>query len=205
LTVGAMPLSRARVLPAAITRFVRRHPQVRLRIVEGSRLELVEPLRNGGIDLMIGALRMPLMEPDLVQMPLFLDRPVVVGRLDHPLAGGDPSLADLATYPWIIAASGAPLRDAWEQMFARGGLDQPQVLVESGSVMTIRQLLIGSDCLTLLSPDQVAVELEAKWLTLIAPAPEGLARTIGVTTRDTWVPTAVQSDFLAELSTVSPK
>jgi DNA-binding transcriptional LysR family regulator len=87
LAVGAMPLSRARVLPAAITRFVRRHPQVRLRIVEGSRLELVEPLRNGVIDLMIGALRMPLMEPDLTQTALFLDRPVVVGRLGHPLAG----------------------------------------------------------------------------------------------------------------------
>lgn len=210
LAVGAMPLSRARVLPAAITRFVRRHPQVRLRIVEGSRLELVEPLRNGVIDLMIGALRLPLMEPDLAQTALFLDRPVVVGRLDHPLAstggaGRDPSLADMAAYPWIIAASGAPLRDAWEQMFARGGLGLPDVLVESGSVMTIRQLLIDSDCLTLLSPDQVAVELEAKWLTTIAPAPEGLARTIGVTTRASWVPTAVQSDFLAELAAVSPR
>lgn len=205
LAVGAMPLSRARVLPAAITRFVRRHPQVRLRIVEGSRLELVEPLRNGVIDLMIGALRMPLLEPDLTQTPLFLDRPVVVGRRGHPLAGKDPSLADLATYPWIIAASGAPLRDAWQQMFERGGVALPDVLVESGSVMTIRQLLIDSDCLTLLSPDQVAVELEAQWLTTIAPAPEGLARTIGVTTRASWVPTAVQSDFLAELAAVSPR
>jgi DNA-binding transcriptional LysR family regulator len=113
------------------------------------------------------------MEPDLTQTALFLDRPVVVGRLGHPLAGSDPSLADLAAYPWIIAASGAPLRDAWEQMFERGGIGQPQILVESGSVMTIRNLLIDSDCLTLLSPDQVSVELEAKWLTTIAPAPEG--------------------------------
>ena len=203
LTEGAMPLSRARVLPAAVTRFMRRHPQVRLRIVEGSRLELVEPLRNGVIDLMIGALRLPLTEPDLAQIPLFLDRPVVVGRLGHPLAGHDPSLADLAAYPWIIAASGAPLRDAWEQMFARGQVGLPPVMVESGSVMTIRQLLIDSDCLTLLSLDQVAVELEARWLTKIAPAPEGLARTIGVTTRMSWVPTAVQADFMAELAAVS--
>jgi DNA-binding transcriptional LysR family regulator len=108
LAVGAMPLSRARVLPAAVTRFVRRHPQVRLRIVEGSRAELVEPLRNGAIDLMIGALRQPLMEPDLVQTPLFLDHPVVLGRRDHPLAGQAPTLEDLARWPWIIAAKGAP-------------------------------------------------------------------------------------------------
>jgi hypothetical protein len=37
-------------------------------------------------------------------------------------------------------------------MFERGGIGQPQILVESGSVMTIRNLLIDSDCLTLLSP-----------------------------------------------------
>ncbi|WP_343608989.1 LysR family transcriptional regulator [Novosphingobium sp.] len=199
LAVGAMPLSRARVLPAAVTRFVRRHPQVRLRIVEGSRAELVEPLRNGAIDLMIGALRQPLMEPDLVQTPLFLDHPVVLGRRDHPLAGQAPTLEDLARWPWIIAAKGAPLRDAWEQMFTRAGLDQPQVLVEAGSVMTIRQLLIESDCLTLLSPDQVSVELEARWLTTLCAAPPGLARTIGVTTRASWVPTQVQVDFIEQL------
>ena len=37
----------------------------------------------------------------------------------------------------------------------------PAVPIESGSVMMIRQILIDSDFLTMLSPDQVAVELEA--------------------------------------------
>jgi DNA-binding transcriptional LysR family regulator len=124
---------------------------------------------------------------------------VVLGRRDHPLAGQAPTLEDLARWPWIIAAKGAPLRDAWEQMFTRAGLDQPQVLVEAGSVMTIRQLLIESDCLTLLSPDQVSVELEARWLTTLCAAPPGLARTIGVTTRASWVPTQVQVDFIEQL------
>ncbi|MEO7247218.1 MAG: LysR family transcriptional regulator, partial [Novosphingobium sp.] len=71
IAIGAMPLSRARVLPAAITRFLRRRPHVRISIIEGSRAELVEPLRNGAIDMMIGALRDPLSEPDLVQRMLF--------------------------------------------------------------------------------------------------------------------------------------
>ncbi|RZJ94593.1 MAG: LysR family transcriptional regulator, partial [Novosphingobium sp.] len=122
IAIGAMPLSRARVLPAAITRFQRRHPQVRIAIIEGSRAELVEPLRNGAIDFMVGALRDPLIEPDLVQRPLFRDRPAIVARKGHPLEGRDPSLADLAAYPWIVAAPGAPLRSTWEQMFAEAGL-----------------------------------------------------------------------------------
>ena len=59
ITVGAMPLSRARLLPAAVTAFHRVHPQVEIRIVEGSHAELIEPLRDGEIDLLIGALRDP--------------------------------------------------------------------------------------------------------------------------------------------------
>ena len=199
LAIGAMPLSRARVLPAAITRFLRRHPHVRIAIVEGSRAELVEPLRNGAIDLMVGALRDPLTEPDLVQQPLFHDLPAIIARKDHPLAGHDPDMADLARYPWIIAAPGAPLRDSWEQMFSRAGIDLPPVPIESGSVMTIRQLLIDSDFLTLLSPDQVAVELEARWLVCLRSAPPGLERTIGMTTRASWRPTSVQAEFVADL------
>jgi DNA-binding transcriptional LysR family regulator len=203
ITIGAMPLSRARVLPAAITRFMRHHPQVRIAIVEGSRAELVEPLRNGAVDLLIGALRLPLNEPDLVQQPLFTDLPAIIARKGHPLAAAPPSMAELAAYPWIVAGPGAPLRESWEQMFAQAGLTAPDRPIESGSVMTIRQLLIDSDFLTLLSTDQVAVELEADWLTALCPAPHGLERTIGITTRASWRPTAVQSSFVAELHAVA--
>ena len=213
ITVGAMPLSRARVLPAAVTRFLKRHPRVRIAIAEGARAELVEPLRNGQIDLMIGALREPLVEPDLVQTALFADEPVVVARPDHPLAGHPsagnlpvgrgPELQDLARYSWILPARGAPLRDSLDGMFAEAGLDPPAVPVESGSVMTIRQVLIDSDFLTLVSPDQVAVELEARWLTSLGTLPRPFHRVIGVTTRASWRPTAVQAEFMADLLAVS--
>ncbi|MDE2303024.1 MAG: LysR family transcriptional regulator, partial [Sphingomonadales bacterium] len=54
------------------------------------------------------------------------------------------------------------------------------------------------------SLDQVAVELEARWLTVLRPAPTGLERTIGVTTRASWRPTTVQAEFLRDLEAVSP-
>lgn len=199
IAVGAMPLSRARVLPLAASRFLRNNPEVRVAIIEGSRSELVEPLRNGSIDLMVGALREPLREPDLVQRPVFQDRPVIIARKGHPLEGTSPSLADLARYSWIIGGAGAPIRDSWRQMFEGAGLALPRVPIESGSVMTIRQILIDSDFLTLLSVDQVAVELEAGWLVALRDAPPGLERTIGITTRASWRPTTVQAQFIEEL------
>ena len=203
ISVGAMPLSRARVLPAAVTRFLRRHPRVRLMIAEGSRAELVEPLRNGALDLMIGALRTPLVEADLEQRPLFEDVPAIFGRKEHPLAGGSAGPEQLAQFPWIVPSAGAPLRDSWERFFAHAGLPLPEVPIESGSVMMIRQVVIDSDCLTLLSPDQVAAEMEAGWLTRIADLPRDLGRVIGVTTRASWRPTKVQCEFLADLDAVA--
>jgi LysR family transcriptional regulator, regulator for genes of the gallate degradation pathway len=200
ITVGAMPLSRARMLPAAVTTFHRAHPHVEIRIVEGSHSELIEPLRDGEIDLLIGALRESAPGDDVVQVPLFEDQPVVIGRAGHPLAkarGITPGL--LAAYPWTISAPGTPLRLLWERMFARAGVPLPAVPVECGSVITIRQILLDSDFLTLLSPDQVAVELEAGWLVRIGDPPAALRRTIGITTRIGWRPTGMQQHFLDAL------
>jgi len=203
IVVAAMPLSRAKVIPAAVARFLRRRPLVQISIIEGSRAELLEPLRNGAVDLIVGALRDPLIEPDLVQEPLFRDRPAVIARKGHPLEGATPTLERLAEHRWVIAAPGAPLRESWRGMFEDAGLAVPHVPIESGSVMAIRQLLIESDLLTMLSPDQVAVELEAGWLVALGNAPLAQERTVGVTSRASWRPTTIQAEFLDDLRAVS--
>jgi LysR family transcriptional regulator, regulator for genes of the gallate degradation pathway len=200
LSIGAMPLSRARILPSAIAAFHAHFPEVKINVVEGSWQELVEPLRDGEIDLMVGALRDPAPGDDLVQRSLFDDRPLIIGRIGHPLTDHVPSPDELAHYPWIIAARGAPLRTSWERMFTESGVTVPEVPIECGSVMMIRQILIASDFLTLLSPDQVAVELEAGWLEVVGDAPSNLVRTIGITMRAGWRPTAKQSAFLDQLN-----
>ena len=199
ISIGAMPLSRARLLPTAVAEFYRERPDARTVIVEGSFRELIEPLRDGAIDVMIGALRDTSVGDDLVQSPLFIDRLVVLGRTDHPLAmlKHDITVQDLAEYPWAISAPGTPLRIQWERMFA--GTDLPGIPVESSSVLANRELLRRSNLLTLLSPDQVAVELEIGWLVKICVAPGNLERNIGMTTRAGWRPTAMQEAFLQTL------
>lgn len=203
ITIGAMPLSRARLLPAAICAFYRAYPEVSINIVEGSFQELIEPLRDGELDLIIGALRDPSPGEDVVQEPLFADRPVVLGRVGHPLGQTLATIDDLAQYPWTVPAPGAPLRVQWEKMFTDANVLPPHVPIECGSVITIRQILLDSDFLTLLSPDQVTVEIEAGWLTKIADTPDGLMRTIGITTRQGWRPTGMQCAFVTSLGKVA--
>ncbi len=76
------------------------------------------------------------------------------------------------------------------------------ILHLANAVRVVRQILRDSDFLTLLSPDQVGLEIDAGMLTTIGPAPEASGRVIGVTTRAGWRPTRVQARFLEVLAAV---
>jgi DNA-binding transcriptional LysR family regulator len=192
IAIGAMPLSRALVLPRAIAHFLDGAPGTVIDVIEGSWRELIDPLIDGVIDMMVGALRD---DPpaDVVQMPLFTDRLEVFARKDHPLVGRKVTREELQAQSWVVGPQGTPLRAHWQAIFAE---DHPPVPVECGSVMVIRGLVMQSDLLTLLSPDQIAVELETQMLVRIdAEVPDSL-RTIGLTTRRNWRPTHAQQRLI---------
>ena len=194
IAIGAMPLSRALVLPGAIAAFTKGTPRAVVDVAEGSWRELVEPLRDGVIDLMIGALRDETPH-GLEQRPLFTDRLVVIGRAGHPLTRvAAPTLDDLSRFGWIVGQADTPLRGHWEALFA--GRQAPPAPIECVSVMVICGVLRDSDLLTLLSPDQVALEVQSGILATIGRPLEHGVRTIGITTRIRWRPTAAQRRFV---------
>lgn len=203
VVIGAMPLSRAHWLPATILRFQAEQPGVAIAVVEGSHSELSGPLRDGEVDMMLGALRNEAQLDDLVQESVFEDRPAVILRAGHPLLDDPaPDGARLAAFPWILPRRDTPLRQYWEAMMRGAGVSPPPVLCECGSALTVRQLLIGSDAVTLLSPAQLGVELAAGLLAVL-PTPLPVTRTIGITTRAGWRPTAPQLRFIALLREVA--
>ena len=201
LIVGAMPLCRARLLPAAVAQLQATYPNTHVTIVEGAHRELIDQLRDGQIDMTIGALRTPAPGPDVIQSPLLEDRLAIVARHGHPLAGPElPSRIELARHRWLVGLPGSPLRQHWETMFQ--GETKPLAPVDCGSVMVIRGLLASGDYLTLLSPEQVGIELKTGMLALVGPPLADHVRTIGVTVRRDWKPTAAQQSFLEALATL---
>ena len=198
ITIGAMPLCRARLLPRAIADLLSERPATNVTVVEGAHRELIEQLREGQIDLAIGALRDPSPGADLEQEPVLVDRLAIVARGGHPLAGArSPTRAELAACRWLVGLPGSPLRHHWEQLFAGG--PAPDAPIDCGSVMVLRGMLMEGDYLTLLSPEQIGVELRTGMLALVGPPLEDHVRTIGVTSRTDWRPTATQERFIAIL------
>jgi len=202
LSIGAMALSRSLLLPATLAALSQKAPTAHVDVVEGSYLELVELLRSGNVDVIIGALRV---EPprDLHEEPLFTDRLTVIGRAGHPLAGKHASYRDLTRFPWIVARRASGLLDRWQQLFDKAGMERPRSPIQCGSVALIRGVLVRSDFLTLLSPDQVRAEIDAGQLTEIGSDAPDTARTIGAITRRDWYPTRLQRLFLEELRAVA--
>lgn len=195
IVIGAMPLCRARWLPDTLQRFTASHPGVDIAVQEGSHGELAGPLRDGEIDFMLGALRSGPEIEGLAQEEVFVDRPALIVRAGHPLLDAADVVAGMLTYPWILPGRDTPLWHYWEGMMRELGLEPPRVGIECGSVLTIRQLLLSGDGITLLSPDQLAIELQAGLLAALPP-PIPVRRTIGIATRADWRPTATHAAFL---------
>lgn len=140
--------------------------------------------------------------PNLAKMPLYEDSLVIAAGRQHPLAGlPHPSLETLATYPWIIGPEDSPLRTAWEQLFA--GMPRPPAPVECGSIMIPGRLLTSTAMLTLVTPDQVALQIRSGLLARVGAPLTGRRHTIDITMRQSWHPTRARLRFLDFLRAAS--
>jgi LysR family transcriptional regulator of gallate degradation len=183
VTIGALPLARTQLLPAAMAEVHAMHPRLRLRSLESPYEELTAGLLSGRIDFILGALR-PQATQDLATEPLFNDHISIIVRAEHPLARRRKlTLRDLEGYPWVLSRAGSPLREALDTVFRRQGLPPPQPVVETGDLALVRGLLMRGDMVTALSTYQLHYEIDAGWLrALHLPMPD-MARGIGLTTR----------------------
>lgn len=203
IVVGSMPLSRSYILPRAIAAFRATWPRMLIRIEEGSYDDLLTGLRRGEIDFLIGALRPRLPIADVAQQVLFDDDLVLVVGLDHPLAGrGDLTLTELARYPWVVARPGAPTRTVFDALFS-APTTRPDSIVETGSLILMRQLLRHSDHIGCISRLQAAPEIDHGLMVPLDYELAGSTRPVGVTTRADWHPTGSQRAFLAEVEAVA--
>lgn len=205
IVIGSLPLSRSYMLPKTISRFRKLRPNLPIHIMEGRYADLLQGLRRGEIDFLIGALRDPVPIGDVEQEELFSDTVVIVAGLNHPLVGrSDITLDELACYPWIVAQAGTPTRKHFNELFASLGNRAPRSIVESGSLILMRELLDESDHLGCVSYLQAKAEIARGLMTALDIDLSHTSRPIGLTFRHGWMPTIAQQQFLDLLRDVRP-
>ncbi|TXS90320.1 LysR family transcriptional regulator [Parahaliea maris] len=204
ISVGALPYSRSRLVPQAVSRLLAEMPDTSVRIIDGPYEEQLHGLLQGQIDVIVGALRHPAPSPDIVQELLLSDPLSVVVRSGHWLLNeGRLSADQLQKLDWIAPRKQTPARELFTEFFRREELTPPEHVIECSSLVAIRGLLLESDRAALLPAKQVALDVEAGILAVSPFALKGTTRDIGLTLRRDWQPTRAQDRLLNLLRRLS--
>lgn len=208
IKIACLPLARTLLLARAVNRLLAVHPNARIEVIDGSYELLSQQLRIGASDILIGALRSASDLAGLKTEALFDDPYAIVGRPEHPLAAHSEgaSLSELAGQEWVAQRQGTPIRAAFDALFENSAAS-PRASIETSSLVLTRAIIMESDCLSMLSRRQIAIE-EREGLLTCLPVAENVrkqlgTRTIGITMRETWLPSRLQSLFLDHIRTAA--
>lgn len=156
------------VLPQVIAHMATALPDVQFKISTGPREHLLDRLKTGEADLMLGRVASDIPEDvnviGLGEVGIFL-----VARAGHPLSRLDrePTAQELQTAGWVLPPAPDP---SIQYAFSEVGREPPAPRVETVSQNFIQGLLLGSDMVTIV-PDFTAntvapglCRLRADWL-----------------------------------------
>lgn len=174
LLVGCITTAAPTCLSAALIGLKDDYPLLSIEINVDTSDHLIELLREGKLDLVIG--RMPELESpanqDCVFRPIGEEALSVVAACDHPLAltarRTRLEFGALLDYPWIFQMRGSPLREVIEQEFRRHHAALPRGLVETSSILTAADLIAHSRMIAVI-PQSIASHFAQHDLLRILP------------------------------------
>jgi DNA-binding transcriptional LysR family regulator len=181
--LGSVLTPSTSLVPQAVKLLKAKSPDVQIVIAVDTSKAMVEQLRAGELDIVIGRILDPAAGAELSFEPLADEPHSLVVRAGHPWLGrADLSLEELAAASWIMPPPGK-LRDQLMALFISRGLEQPHDTVETMSLSLVPQLLADSDRVVALPRELVQQQLDAGQLGVL-PVDFGLrADMYGIVTR----------------------
>lgn len=166
--IGSVLTPSTSLVPPAVTLLKSRHARVHVSIAVDTSKSLVERLRAGEFDMVVG--RVPDAEAaDELRFEPVTDEPhSLVVRAGHPLARrSSVQLEELARQAWILPPADSILRDRLTALFLSRGLEQPAETVSTLALPTIASLLAGSDMVAALPLELAEPYVEAGVLAVL--------------------------------------
>ena len=151
IAVGMLPFSGQDLVAKTFGKLTKQHPSLRLIAVSGNYSMLIQALRQGDIDCIIGMLRQPPPHDDLIETYIYSEQYALIARKDHPCHHHKAAVASLQNRQWIGAPHGTPVREYLELFFKNLGLTPPTQTCEIHSFTNAEQMIIDSDSIALLS------------------------------------------------------
>jgi DNA-binding transcriptional LysR family regulator len=141
LTIGAIMVTAADLLPAAVLELKKARPAVSVRIVESSSDRLLADLGRNEFDFVLARFVRPQDSLQFELLPLSDEPLCIFTARGGPVSQRLRTLADLHGLPWVIQDSPTPTRRLLEAEFGREDLGLPPDLVRVSSVYTMLNMV----------------------------------------------------------------
>jgi LysR family transcriptional regulator of gallate degradation len=159
VVVGSHPLSRASILPLALARLHALYPNLSITTEEGSSDELISGVRSGDFDFILNTQQSGQLPPDLTDEHLMRERLVIFVRSGHPLTSKQVIAPDdLLQSNWVLPARRTSTRELIDNGFKAIYGQAPRCVIETSDLLVLRRLLLSSDLVTAVSPQQLDLE-----------------------------------------------
>lgn len=148
--IGAGAPIIGQLLPEVLPEVLAQSPAATFQVTMGAAAALAHALRQGELDLWIGAASRP-PDPALAWQALWEEQSVIVARHGHRLARRGLRLADLAGAGWALPPAGVESRRWLEEQLAGHGLPAPRIVIETNLAPAQPRLIAATDLLSIVS------------------------------------------------------
>ncbi|MDV6227290.1 LysR substrate-binding domain-containing protein [Nitratireductor aquimarinus] len=180
IKVGVLPSVAGDFFPSVALELHHSRPDLRIGVITGPNGYLLEKLRSGGVDLVVGRMPSAKNMPGLSFEHLYDEPVVLVARRHHPaLPCTAPDV--LTSYPLIVPNPGAIIRQKVDQYLAAQGLSGLVPAFEAVALPVALSLIEQSDMLWFISRGVVERELKRGTLITLDLKADYMAGAVGIT------------------------
>jgi LysR family pca operon transcriptional activator len=201
LRIGVLPTVASSFLPRVLGSLLAQRPGLDLRVGTGRNTQLIEQLRAGEVDAVIGRLADPELMRGLSFEHLYAEPVVIVVRPKHPLLRAPArrgARLDVARHPCVLPPSGTLIRQVADGFLAQHGIAAGAGRIETLDISLARAMVLQGDHLWFTPLGAVQPDLENGTLVRLAPrlTPE---EAVGLMLRTEPITDAGMLAFLAAL------
>lgn len=182
--IGALPTVSTRIMPRAMSLFLEEDTGARIKIVTGENAVLLEQLRVGDLDLVVGRLAAPEKMTGFSFEHLYSEQVVFAVRAGHPLlSDAQSAFARLGDYPVLMPTRASIIRPFVEHFLIANGIPGLPNQIETVSDAFGRAFVRTSDAIWIISAGVVASDIEDGTLAVLPIDTSETKGPVGLTMR----------------------
>ncbi|MET3918064.1 LysR family pca operon transcriptional activator [Variovorax sp. OAS795] len=202
LRIGGLPSVAPALLPVALARFREHWPAVQVVVKSAANPVLLDELRAGELDMVVGRMSDPRLMGGLSFELLYTEPLVFAVRVGHPLAARSTrtvSVQAVLDYPLVVYGEGTIPRHNTESFLSARGLVLPANALQTLDVALARGLVAVSDAVWITPLGAARGELADERLARLRIETAGTDEPVGLLLRSDAEPSALRGAMAALL------